>query len=103
MKRPLALVVVATGVLAAACDSPEATRARGGGPGGDPGNRPAEVKMHEGSRQYWETPVLIPGEPMPLDPAHQARQISLRPADSQQAPSNGSQEQAPPTGAGRGQ
>lgn len=95
MKRPLAFAVVALGIAAAACESPEATRTRGGGPGADPGNRPAEVMMHEGSRQYWKTPVRIPMEPMPLDPAHQARQLSLRSskdrtsANSGQPPSAG--------------
>jgi len=31
----------------AGCTSPETTRVRGQGPGGDVGNRPAVVKMHE--------------------------------------------------------
>jgi hypothetical protein len=66
---------------AASCASPEATRQRGGGRGGDPGNRPAQVKMHEGSRPYWKTPVRIKGARMPLDASEQARQLSL--------PSNG--------------
>ena len=46
--------------VVAGCDSPEATRSRGGGPGADPQNRPAVVEMHAGSRQYFDTPVLIP-------------------------------------------
>lgn len=69
-------VVVVLALLAASCTSPEATRARGGGPGGDIGNRPALVKMHEGSRQYWKTPLRI-GEAMPLEPSEQARQLSM--------------------------
>lgn len=69
-------VIVALGLLAVSCTSPEASRQRGGGPGGDPGNRPADVKMHEGSRQYWKTPVRI-GEAMPVGPAEQARQLSV--------------------------
>ena len=75
MKRilPALLIVLA----AAGCTSPEATRTRGGGPGGDPNNRPANVMMHEGSRQYWQTPVKIPFEHPPLEPAHQARELSL--------------------------
>jgi hypothetical protein len=100
MRRAVAIVVVAGTGLAAACESPEATRTRGGGPGADPGNRPAEVRMHEGSRQYWETPLLIPGEPMPLDPAHQARQLSLRGAETGPRPAANS-EQRPATGATR--
>jgi hypothetical protein len=71
----LAVIIGAT-ILAAACTSPEATRRRAGGPGGDIGNRPAQVKMHEGSRQYWKTPVRI-GEAMPVHPSEQARQLSL--------------------------
>ena len=75
MKR---LVVLAFGcALAVGCSSPEARRTRGGGAGADIGNRPAVVKMHEGSRQYWETPVVIPGETSSLAPSEQARRISL--------------------------
>jgi hypothetical protein len=70
------VLIVAGALLAAGCSSPEATRARGGGPGGDIGNRPPLVKMHEGSRQYWKTPLRI-GEAMPLGPSEQARQLSL--------------------------
>jgi hypothetical protein len=63
-------------ITVAGCESPEATRTRGGGAGGDIGNRPANVKMHEGSRPYWETPVVIPGEGASLDPARQAQRLS---------------------------
>ncbi len=56
----------------AACDSPEATRTQGGGPGGDTGNRPAVVRMHEGSRPFHETPRLVPSETPALDTASQA-------------------------------
>jgi hypothetical protein len=97
MKRTAATLVLACSVLAVGCESPEAARTRGGGPGGDPGNRPAQVRMHEGSRQYYETPMKIPGEPMAL----QARQLSLSPSDSQQGSSDS--EKAPSSGAGRGQ
>ncbi len=68
--------LLAASITLAGCESPEATRTRGGGPGGDTGNRPANVKMHEGSRQYWETPVVIPGEPGSVEPARQAQQLS---------------------------
>ena len=101
MKRARTTVVLACAVFVAACESPEATRTRGGGPGADPGNRPAQVKMHEGSYQYWETPVLIPAEHPPLEPAQQARELSLE-RDSQPSSSSNS-EQAPSAGAGRGQ
>ena len=75
MTLRVALVLVAAAALGG-CESPEAARTRGGGPGADPGNRPADVKMHEGSQQYWETPVLIQGESGSLQPADHARQIS---------------------------
>lgn len=52
--RFLALIV-----LLAACSSPEAERARGGGPGADVGNRGNPVVMHEGSKPYAGTPDLI--------------------------------------------
>lgn len=58
------------------CVSPESTRVRGGGPGADPQNRPAEVKMHEGSRPYWETPLLIDDAYPDLEPAQHAREVS---------------------------
>jgi hypothetical protein len=58
------------------CDSPETVRTRGGGPGADVGNRPADVKMHEGSNQYWRTPDRIALEHPPLEPAGHARRIS---------------------------
>lgn len=66
----LGLVVLATGV---GCASPEATRTRGGGPGADPGNRGATVRMHEGSQPYYETPHLTGIASPPLEPASQAR------------------------------
>ena len=75
MKRLLA-IVIASGALAG-CASPEATRERGGGLGGDTGNRPSQVLMHEGSRQYWETPVRIGAEHPSLAPADQARRLSM--------------------------
>ncbi|HSK10773.1 MAG TPA: hypothetical protein VK911_14430 [Vicinamibacterales bacterium] len=69
-------VLLAGCVAIAGCSSPEATRARGEGPGGDTGNRPAEVMMHEGSDPYWNTPVRIGVEHPPLEPARQARERS---------------------------
>jgi hypothetical protein len=75
MRIPLGMLLAAC-ITLSGCESPEATRARGGGPGGDTGNRPADVKMHEGSRPYWETPVVIPSESASLEPARQAQQLS---------------------------
>ena len=70
------LLLVAIAIGLAACTSPEATRARGGGPGADKGNRGDVVLMHEGSRPYAGTPRLIPTEPPPLDGARQAHKLS---------------------------
>lgn len=64
-------------LLLAAC-SPEATRTQGGGPGGDTGNRPAVVRMHEGSRPYHQTPHLVPATGPALDTASQAREFGRR-------------------------
>ena len=72
------MVILAAPLVFTACVSPESTRVRGGGPGADPQNRPAEVKMHEGSRPYWETPLLIDDEYPELEPAQHARGWSLK-------------------------
>ena len=68
--RAAALVLM---ILAAGCASPEASRVRGGGPGADPGNRGATVRMHQGSEPYYETPRLTPGATSSLAPAGQAK------------------------------
>ena len=60
------------------CTSPEATRARGGGPGADVGNRSEIVEMHEGSKPFYETPSIIPTKHPPLAPADQAAELSHR-------------------------
>lgn len=62
----------------AACSSPEATRIQGGGPGGDTGNRPAVVRMHEGSRPFHDTPRLVPSMMPALDMASQAAEFGQR-------------------------
>jgi hypothetical protein len=73
------VAIVCTSALAlTACVSPEATRTRGGGPGADPQNRPEQVRMHEGSRPFWRTPVVIDAEYPDLEPAQQARELSVR-------------------------
>jgi hypothetical protein len=58
--RRLARGIVVGLAALAACGSPEAGRARGGGPGADVGNRDPVVEMHEGSRMYYDTPCLMP-------------------------------------------
>jgi hypothetical protein len=70
--------LVTSTLLLAACGSPEATRTQGGGPGGDTGNRPEVVRMHEGSRPFHDTPRLVQGATPELDPASQAREFGRR-------------------------
>ena len=69
------LLLLGVGLLAATtgCGSPEATRVRGGGPGADPGNRGATVRMHEGSDSYHDTTRLTRFAPPPLAPASHAK------------------------------
>ena len=73
-----ALAIVVACAAAAGCGSPEATRTRAGGPGADTQNRPPVVKMHEGSRQYWETPVEIDVQHPSLEPARHAQRTALQ-------------------------
>jgi hypothetical protein len=72
----LRMVLVVLPLTTIGCDSPEASRSRGGGAGADVGNRPATVQMHEGSNQFWRTPDKIPAEGPPLEPARHAQQSS---------------------------
>ncbi len=90
MKRLLTIVFVCAAL--AGCTSPEAQRQRGGGPGADVGNRPAQVMMHEGSRQYYETPVRIGAEGPPLAPSEQARSLSLPSARRTDSSGDGGQQ-----------
>jgi hypothetical protein len=46
--------------LAACAASPEVARARGGGPGADPGNHGAVVQVHAGNKIYYKTPCKTP-------------------------------------------
>jgi hypothetical protein len=75
MKRGLPTTLA---LALAACGSPEASRVQGGGPGGDTGNRPDIVRMHEGSRPYEHTRRLLPAEGPALDTASQARGFGRR-------------------------
>lgn len=77
MKTRWAILVACCAVMAG-CSSPEAVRTRAGGPGGDVGNRPADVIMHEGSDPFWETPVVIPVEHPSLEPARHAQEFGTR-------------------------
>ncbi len=47
------------------------------------------MKMHEGSQQYYETPVRIPVEGTPLAPSEQARYLSLPSTDATPTPAVG--------------
>jgi hypothetical protein len=38
------------------CASPEASRVRGGGPGGDTGNHAPSAELHQGAKMYYRTP-----------------------------------------------
>jgi hypothetical protein len=79
MRRRIGTVAIgALALTLAACDSPEAQRTRGGGPGGDTGNRPEIVRMHEGSRPFQHTPRLMPGGTPALESASQAQAFGRR-------------------------
>lgn len=56
--RALAALVALLAALGA-CTSPEATRERAGGAGGDVGNRRDTVELHGGSQPYWRTPDAL--------------------------------------------
>jgi hypothetical protein len=75
LRRIVLLVLISSLV---ACASPEVTRTRGGGPGADVGNRGKVVKMHEGSRPFYQTPELIPAKHPPLESASQADELSRK-------------------------
>lgn len=76
MSRLWKFVLLAACVACARCTSPEAGRTRGGGLGADVNNRPATVKMHEGSDQYWKTPERIGETGLSLDEATHAKKVS---------------------------
>jgi len=48
------------------CTSPEASRTRGGGAGGDVGNRDAVVDIHAGAQPYYHTPCRLPFDCRPV-------------------------------------
>jgi hypothetical protein len=75
MKVRLLLALIGCAAIAG-CESPEAARVRGGGLGGDINNRPALVRMHEGSDPFWKTPDRIKIQHAPLDSARQARTLA---------------------------
>jgi hypothetical protein len=72
------IVLVALLFYLTACVSPETTRTRGGGSGADVGNRTQSVQMHEGSRPFYKTPIMIPAKHPPLNPASQADELSRK-------------------------
>lgn len=74
----IVLTAAAIALIALGCSSPEAARTRGGGPGGDVGNRGRVVQMHEGSRPFQDTPRLVQHGLEDLGPAQQARLLGQR-------------------------
>ncbi len=60
VQRAFALVLLIGSLTLAAC-SPEATRARSGGPGADQGNRGADVDMHGQRNPAFRVPARNPG------------------------------------------
>ena len=60
-RSTLALVLVVGALLTAACSSPEATRARQGGPGGDVGNRRERVEIHGRTDPSYDVPSVGQG------------------------------------------
>jgi hypothetical protein len=52
--------LLGAGVVAACATSPEAARARGGGPGADPGNHGSIVQIHAGNEIFYKTPCKTP-------------------------------------------
>ena len=59
--RSLGLALVVGAMLTAACASPEATRTRQGGPGGDIGNRGAQVEIHGRTDPAYDVPLVGQG------------------------------------------
>jgi len=57
-----AALAIASLMVLASCDSPEADRVRGGARGADVGNRDPVVKTHAGSKMYHDTPCLMPDD-----------------------------------------
>lgn len=51
-------LLAASLLLLSACSSPEAARARGGGPGADIKNWGQPVELHAGAEPYHETPCV---------------------------------------------
>ena len=61
VRARLALSLAAGALLTAACASPEATRMRQGGPGGDIGNRRERVEIHGRTDPSYEVPTVGDG------------------------------------------
>jgi hypothetical protein len=55
------LLALAALLALTACDSPEAGRARGGGPGADIGNRGEQIQLHGVRDPFHKTPLRSPG------------------------------------------
>ncbi|HJR66184.1 MAG TPA: hypothetical protein VJ802_07120 [Gemmatimonadaceae bacterium] len=65
-----AAFALASVMVLASCDSPEADRVRGGGErGADVGNRNPIIETHAGSKMYYDTPCLMPDDECSGPPA----------------------------------
>ncbi len=72
------IILLTAFTILTGCDSPEAKRTRGGGPGADVGNHDPVVEMHEGSLPFWKTPQIIATRHAPIASADQADRLSRR-------------------------
>jgi hypothetical protein len=73
-RRAAPLGLLAAALLLGGCPSPEASRARGGGPGADVRNVGDAVVLHGGSRPFYDTPCKgLPGGCKEPDRVHAAR------------------------------
>jgi len=79
VKLPWILATLGVAIVAlafVACTSPEATRVRAQGRGGDVGNVGDVVRMHEGSNPYWRTPRVAGVNGPSLETARHADRLS---------------------------
>ena len=63
LQRRLCLILALLALAVTACSSPEASRTRGGGPGGDIGNHSPALNIHGRTDPYYDTPLYGPTTP----------------------------------------
>lgn len=71
-------MMIAAALSLMACDSPETTRTRGGGPGADLGNRGEVIKLHGGAEPFYKTPKLLEFRDKRRDGSKQNQQAAGR-------------------------